>query len=389
MIKKKVKYPIGIQSFERIRTEGRLYIDKTGIIAQLIDEVSYAFLSRPRRFGKSLLLSTIEAFFQGKKHLFEGLEINQYEENWDVYPVFRFDLSGDEANKPEKLEEYLLKKINEYESQYEVAIGDDVTSVGGRFGWLIEKVSRATGKGCVILVDEYDKGIQETIDDKEALNRNQQLLRPFFSQLKVQGNYIKFAMVTGVARFKHYTLFSGANNLQDISFIEDYAAICGITLEEMKEYFSQGLDEMAAKHSTSVDEMTERLLQKYDGYRFTEADVHVFNPFSLLNAFYSKRLGDFWFISGTSKVFTDFLKKANYDLSQIHGIWASETRLSSLFDSNDPVPLLYQTGYLTIDDYSLDINEYRLKIPNGEVRSALLQDLAPPSHRRSATSSVG
>lgn len=184
-------------------------------------------------------------------------------------------------------------------------------------------------------------------------------------------------MVTGVARFRHYTLFSGANNLSDISFMEDYATICGITLDEMQEYFQTGIDKLSAKFSKTREEITRDLLQKYDGYRFTDANVHVFNPFSLLNAFDKEKLGVYWLTSGTSKVFIDFLKHANYDLSQILGIWATEKQLSSLYDDNDPVPLLYQTGYLTISDYSLDLDEYQLAIPNGEVRGALFEDLAP------------
>lgn len=203
MIKRKIKYPVGVQSFEKLRTEGAVYVDKTGIIADLIDNVNYAFLSRPRRFGKSLLLSTIEAYFLGKKHLFEGLEISQYEEKWEVYPVFHFDLSGTEANDPDKLEDYLNNQISQYEEIYDVVSDMKYSSVGERFGWLIEKTSRALGKGCVILIDEYDKGIQETINNKPALEKNQQLLRPFFSQLKTKDQYIKFAIITGVAHFKH------------------------------------------------------------------------------------------------------------------------------------------------------------------------------------------
>lgn len=376
MIKKKVKYPVGWQSFERIRTAGAVYVDKTGFIAQLIDEQRYAFLSRPRRFGKSLLLSTIEAYFQGKKELFEGLEISQYEEKWESYPVFHFDMSCSEANNPDKLEGYLRNQIHDYEEIYNISVGD-CKSVGEAFGRLIEKVSISTRKGCVILVDEYDKGIQETIDDKPALERNQQLLRPFFSQLKSQDKYIKFAMVTGVARFKHYTLFSGANNLEDISFMKDYSAICGVTVDELKEYFSEGIASLAEDYEDTEDNIINRLLQKYDGYRFSRADVHVCNPFSLLRAFTNNALGEYWVTSGTSKVFIDFLKRANYDFSKINGIWASEKRLSSLYDDNDPVPLLYQTGYLTIEKYNRDLEIYLLKIPNGEVRGALFEDLAP------------
>lgn len=376
MVRKKVKYPIGVQSFEKIRTEGLLYVDKTRIMAQLIDECNYVFLSRPRRFGKSLLLSTIEAYFQGKRHLFEGLEISQYEDKWDTYPIFHFDLSKSEASDPSKLEDYLWNQIHRYENLYGVTVSD-CKSVGEAFGWLIEYVSQAVGKGCVILVDEYDKGIQETINDKSALEKNQNLLRPFFSQLKAQDKYIKFAMVTGVARFRHYTLFSGANNLEDISFMPDYAAICGITLEELREYFEQGIEELANINSTTAEEITEALVQKYDGYRFTDAEVKVFNPFSLLNAFKQQKLGEYWSLSGTSKVFIDFLQRASYDLSQICGIWATEKHLSSLFDNSDPVPLLFQTGYLTIEKYDRDLGAYQLKVPNGEVRGALFEDLAP------------
>ncbi len=245
--------------------------------------------------------------------------------------------------------------------------------MGERFGWLIEKVSKATDKRCVILVDEYDKGIQETINDQEALEKNQALLRPFFSQLKALDKYIEFAMVTGVARFRHYTLFSGANNLEDISFLDDYASICGITRDELQRYFPQGVDELATAYSMTHEEIIGELLQKYDGYRFTGAEVHVFNPFSLLNAFKSKELAGYWLMSGTSKVFVDFLKRASYDLSKINMIWASREQLSSLYDTNDPIPLLYQTGYLTIAEYKRLERVYLLKIPNGEVRGALLE----------------
>ncbi|MCC8118703.1 MAG: ATP-binding protein [Bacteroidales bacterium] len=377
MNSKPIIYPVGWQSFQEIRTQGAVYVDKTGIIAQLIRKTRFVFLSRPRRFGKSLLLSTIEAYFQGKKDLFVGLEISQYEDDWESYPVLHFDLSRDEAYNPAKLEEYMLKKINEYELIYGVTVGDDVTSVGGRFGWLIQYISQATGKKCVILVDEYDKGIQETINDKPALERNQKLLRPFFSQIKAQDKYIKFAMVTGVARFRHYTLFSGANNLEDISFMKAYSAICGITVDELKRYFPEGIASLAEEYEESPEHMVNRLLQKYDGYRFSRANVHVCNPFSILRAFSNNILGEFWLTSGTTKVFIDFLQNANYDLSEINGIWATEKRLSSLFDDNDPVPLLFQTGYLTIGSYNRDLEEYQLKIPNGEVRGALFEDLAP------------
>ncbi len=376
MVKEDVLYPVGWQSFEMIRNAGAVYVDKTGMIAHLVRKSRFVFLSRPRRFGKSLLLSTIEAYFQGKKELFDGLEISWSEEKWEIYPVFHFDLSKSEASDPDKLEGYLWNQIHEYENQYGVYVSD-CKSVGEAFGWLISRVSRATGKYCVILVDEYDKGIQETINDKPALEKNQELLRPFFSQLKAQDKFIKFAMVTGVARFRHYTLFSGANNLEDISFMKPYSAICGITVDELRNNFSEGLASLAEEYEESQEDMVNRLLQKYDGYRFSRAEVHVCNPFSILRAFSTNFLGKYWLTSGTSKVFIDFLKQANYDITQIHGIWATEERLSSLYDDNDPVPLLYQTGYLTIEKYNRDLGTYLLKIPNGEVRGALFEDLSP------------
>lgn len=376
MTRKRIIYPIGWQSFEQIRKNGAIYVDKTGYIDQLVHESRFVFLSRPRRFGKSLLLSSIEAYFKGKKELFEGLEISHTEEQWEEFPVIRFDLSKTECTDPAKLENYLINQLDYYEKNYDVDSGEKILSTGERFGQLIEKIYRKSTREVVVLVDEYDKGIVEAVHDKEALKKNQELLRPFFSQLKAYDDYIKFVFITGVARFRHYTLFSGLNNLEDISFNEDYAAICGVTMEELKKYFSEGLENMAEAYNTNVVDITSRIVQKYNGYKFTPANIHVINPFSLLNSLKDKSLSEYWLLTGTSKVFVEYLSQSNYDLSKLDNIWASKKRLSGLYDSNDPIPLLYQTGYLTLTKYDRDLDSFYLQIPNGEVRGALLEDLA-------------
>lgn len=371
------KYPIGVQSFEKLREKGSIYVDKTGYIAKLVKGINYGFLSRPRRFGKSLLISTLEAYFLGKKELFDGLEISKTEKEWTVYPVLHFDMSGAECTNPVKLEGYLINLIKKYENKYQVCPGDDAKSVGERFGWLIENIYHRLGIRVVILIDEYDKGIVDTIKDIEALKQNQDLLRPFFSQLKTKDAFIHFAFITGVSRFRHYTLFSGMNNPTDISFDARYAAICGITQEELIKYFPEGIENLSKKYKTTCEDIINKLIQKYDGFRFSDAEIYVFNPFCLLRAFDQLKLGDYWLMSGTPKVFVEYLADSNFDITRLSSEWFTEKRLSSLFDDNDPIPLLFQTGYLTIADFDLENNLYRLRIPNGEVRADFLEDLAP------------
>ncbi len=369
-------YPVGWQSFEEVRKYNAPYVDKTSYIRKLLRTTRYAFLSRPRRFGKSLFISTLEAFFLGKKELFEGLRISDTETEWKRYPVLHFDMSRSECTDPDDLEKYLNNQLGYYEDLFKVPKPSESCSVGLRFGTLLENIHRYNGEQSVILIDEYDKGIVEVINNAPALTRNQNILRPFFSQLKTMDSHIRFAFITGVSRFRHYTLFSGMNNPDDISFDPNYAAICGFTLEEVKQTYEESLKILAKEYETSVEDITQRILQKYDGYRFSRSETHVLNPFGLLKAFKECTLDEYWLMTATSKVFVDFLKQSTYDLTNLGENWVTKAQLSALYDTKDPLPLLFQTGYLTISDFDREFG-YKLKIPNGEVRSALLNDLAP------------
>ncbi|MCC8038130.1 MAG: ATP-binding protein [Bacteroidales bacterium] len=369
------KYPIGLQTFEKLRKGRYVYVDKTEIMYQLINRSSYVFLSRPRRFGKSLFLSTLDAYFQGQKELFEGLAIYDLETKWESFPVLRFDLSSVSGSDCHAVTTYLYYTMAYYAKKYEVEILDKDAGIGNIFSFLIQAIYERTGRQVVILVDEYDKSLNSVLHDKDALERNSDLLQPFFSVLKSQDRYIRFAMITGVARFRHLTLFSGANNLEDISMQSEYAAICGVTLEELSTYFPEGIEELCQTFGLPHDRMIEQLKLKYDGYRFSSAVVHVFNPFSILNVMKSKELDSFWLQTGTSQVFIHFLRNAHFDLLDFQDVWTTKDVLSHIFTPDNPIPLLYQTGYLTIREVAGQ--EVKLGIPNGEVQSALVRQIMP------------
>ncbi|MCC8115139.1 MAG: ATP-binding protein [Bacteroidales bacterium] len=373
-------YPIGLQDFAEIRQSGKVYIDKTSYVYRLAHGNKYYFLSRPRRFGKTLLLSTLEYFFQGRKDLFEGLEIEKLEKDWRSYPVLHFDFSTIEADTDQTLKgdiEYLLEQYEqEYGVEFQVAEGKRQPSLGQRFGNLIKSVHKVTGKEVVVLIDEYDKGILEVIKHEKKLNKNRRVLRNFFTQLKANDKHLRFVMLTGVSRFRHLTIFSGLNNLTDISMSTDYACVCGITIEEMRAYLNPGISGLAEAKSMDADSMIEVILQKYDGYRFSSEDQHVCNPYSLLKVLQDKKLNSYWVMTGTSKVFIDYISESDFVLDDLLTQWYDEDTLASTFDSKKPVPLLYQTGYLTIKE-AKDDKFYQLSIPNGEVREALIMQLLP------------
>ncbi len=369
------KYPIGIQTFEKLRKGGYVYVDKTAIMYELINRSSYVFLSRPRRFGKSLFLSTLEAYFQGQKDLFEGLAVYDLETEWESYPVLRFDLSSVSGTDTNAVTSYLYYAMMGFARTYGVEIIEREAGIGNVFSFLIQAISEKTGKQVVILVDEYDKSLNSVLHDKEALDRNSDLLQPFYAVLKSQDRYIRFAMLTGVARFRHLTLFSGANNLQDISMHPAYASICGVTLEEIQKYFPQGINQLSQAYSLMQELMIDQLKLKYDGYRFTSADVHVFNPYSLLSVMDLQELENFWLRTGTSQVFIHYLRNTNFDLLKLTSLWVSKETLGEIFNPDNPTSLLYQTGYLTIQE--IEGSEVRLGIPNGEVREALVEQLIP------------
>ncbi len=370
-----VKYPIGIQSFSKLREDGYLYIDKTSYLHRLVKNGICYFISRPRRFGKSLLLTTLEAYFRGEKNLFEGLAIYDLEKEWKVYPVVRIDFNAAGGVSHEDLRSFLLSRIKRYAEDFGVEIDPALTEPGQRFGDLIQQLHKKTGERVVVLIDEYDKGLVETLHDEKALGLNETLLRGFFSQLKAQDEHLRFAMLTGVARFKYLTIFSGLNNLNDISLDPEYAAICGITLEELEHNLRQEVEAMGQRLKLDYQATLDVLIQRYDGYQFTEEGIRVFNPFSLLCALSKKRLANFWLMSGTSRVFMRYIQGSDFQLADLLDTWATEGELSARYSRQNPIPLLYQTGYLTIKDSRGAL--YRLGLPNGEVRSSLVEELIP------------
>ncbi len=379
-------YPIGIQSFEEIRKKGYIYVDKTSYIPLLVTG-KYYFLSRPRRFGKSLLLSMLEAYFKGKKDLFEGLAIYDMEGDWSKHPVVHIDFNTFSAHDTSALLKELSYKIFSIAHDFGVTLTDtNANFIGILFEELIEKLGKKFQEGVVILIDEYDKGLLEMLDDDALREEASSRLRPFFNALKTCDPYIKFAFITGVSRFRNTTLFSGANNLRDITLESKFASLLGITHEEMLRYFKVGIDNLACEYGYTTEEAMEVLRNKYDGYRFSRRKEYVYNPFSLLNAMASGQLDDFWITSGTSKSLAKYLKGSKFSLEDLTNKWVSGNELGSTYNTHNPLSLFFQTGYLTISDFEYEA--YRLGIPNQEVQKALAELLIPEFVENSNTSDI-
>ncbi|UYT07581.1 ATP-binding protein [Treponema denticola] len=381
------KIPIGIQSFEDLRRKNFLYVDKTLYAFKLANLGKVYFLSRPRRFGKSLFLSTLKAYFLGQKELFKGLYIEKAEEKraeiekneaWGEYPVFyldfnvgRYDLDGALA---ESLDYFLKKEEKIYRLKNE---GD---SFGKRFQSLIETAYNKTGKQVVILVDEYDKPLLQTMGVNEALNEEyRNTLKAFYSVIKTCDQYIRFAFLTGVTKFSKVSISSDLNNLQDISMLNDYAEICGLTQAEIEKTFKPEIERLAKNTKNSYDKMLEELKKRYDGYKFSVLGESVYNPFSILNTFNSGELKNYWFATGTPTFLVNYLKDAHYNIPDLDGkVELDESMLNEYrADAKDPIPILFQSGYLTIKEYIEEVNMYRLGFPNDEVRYSFLENLVP------------
>lgn len=293
----KIKYPIGIQTFPEIISEGYLYVDKTAIIYDLVDTSKYVFLSRPRRFGKSLLMSTIEAYFQGKRKLFEGLKIGELEEKWEKYPVFRFDFSGNNFNNPQRVVEHIESYLNEFDKAWSVHTEGNISS---RFRELIREVATVSGKKVVILIDEYDKPVLDCLDSADLHSQIKAELRGFYSVIKASDQYIKFAMLTGITKFGKISVFSGINNLRDISLLPRYNGICGITDTEFHSYFVDSIKTFAEENGISSDDAWKTFKDMYDGYHFAVPGEFIYNPFSVLNAFNDGQIGSYWYFCGSA-----------------------------------------------------------------------------------------
>lgn len=371
-----IKYPIGVQNFESLRKENYLYIDKTELIYKLAHTGRYYFLSRPRRFGKSLLVSTLESYFEGKKELFNGLAIETYEKEWIRYPVFHMDLNGRQYDSREKLIAKLEATLGLWEKLYGLAASTKPYDM--RFDDVIQNVYDKYGQSVVILIDEYDKPLLDNFDNPDLQNELRNILRPFYATLKSKDRCIRFALLTGVSKFGKLSVFSDLNNLKDISMDTRYVELCGITEKEIKEYLEDPLHTMADKLDLGYDEMCRCLRCQYDGYHFERDTAGLYNPFSLLNAFDGMTLKDYWFETGTPSFLVEALKRADYDLNRLSGEEQTSDMLNSIDDTvKNPIPLLYQSGYLTIKGYDERFRLYKLGFPNDEVRRGFINYLLP------------
>ena len=372
------KLPIGVQSFEALRNENFLYVDKTEFVYRLASEGRQYFLSRPRRFGKSLLLSTMRAYFEGKKELFTGLKISELEKDWIKYPVFYFDFNGNKYESSNDLATVLDSHLSKWEEIYgkNPAIAEE--NLPTRFNYLLEAAHKKTGLGVVVLVDEYDKSLLES--NSEALEKSKKLFKGFFGNLKSCDEHLKFTFITGVTKFSKVSIFSDLNQLNDISLDKRFSSICGITETELEDVFQPEIKEMAEEQNLSYEECLSQLKKMYDGYHFYQNTEGVYNPFSLINALAAKDFKSYWFETGTPTFLIQKLKDTNYNPKVFTTDQVpidADTITDYRSESNDPLPLFYQTGYLTIKGYDREIREYYLGYPNNEVRYSFIKNLVP------------
>ena len=368
-------YPIGIQSFSEIRQNGYVYVDKTALMYKLLSEGKYYFLSRPRRFGKSLLISTLEAYFLGKKELFEGLAVAEIEKDWVEYPVLHLDLNTEKYDSQEVLFYKLSGALDSWEKEY--GRNESEKSLPTRFEGIIRRAKEKTGRNVVILVDEYDKPMLQAIGNDELQKAYRDTLKSFYGALKSQDACIKFALLTGVTKFGKVSVFSDLNNLNDISMDHRYYDICGISEEELHRYFDSEIKGLAQANNQTPEQAYEQLRVDYDGYHFTYDTPGMYNPFSILNTLSKQRYGSYWFETGTPTFLVELLQKADYNLEQMAGMEADTDMLGSIFNDDNPIPVIYQSGYLTIKDYDREFELYKLGFPNREVENGFMKFLLP------------
>ena len=380
-----MKYPIGIQSFDRIIDEGYVYVDKTALIHRLVTEGKIYFLARPRRFGKSLLVSTLKNYFLGRKELFKGLAMEALEKEWVEYPVFHIDFNGEDFTNAGKLVEKIMDLLGQWEELYGRNPYSD--GLGSRFKYVLQAAHEQTGRRAVVLVDEYDKpildvldtGLSSVVDGERRLleDRHREILKGFYSVFKAADEHLKFVLLTGVTKFSQVSVFSGFNQPADISMDPRYEALCGITTEELYRYFDEPISEMSEVYRCTEEAMKEMLRLQYDGYHFGRMLTDVYNPFSLLNAFASQTIQDYWFRSGTPTYLVRLLRHNKENLDELTGKYYDP----SLFidykaDVEMPLPMIYQSGYLTIKGVNLRRNTYLLDFPNNEVKGGFVSILA-------------
>ena len=382
-----MKFPIGIQDFKTIIEDGYVYVDKTALVYRLVTEGQVYFLSRPRRFGKSLLVSTLEYYFKGEKELFGGLAIDSLEKNWDTYPVFHIDFNSNNFAVGDTLKNMLDAYVENWEKQYGFT-GDARYGAGERFAQLLAHIHKQTGKRSVVLIDEYDKPLLDVLDTGyktkdsngdeiliEEYNRN--ILKGFYSTFKAANAHLRFVLLTGVTKFSQVSVFSGFNQPADISMSSHYEALCGITEEEMDLVFHEQIDQMASIFKVSPEEMRLMLKRHYDGYHFSEKMEDIYNPFSVLNAFNNERIGDFWFASGTPTYLVRLLNHTQENLNELTGkYYDTSDFVDYRADVERPLPMIYQSGYLTIKAHDKLTNTYLLDFPNNEVKRGFATAIA-------------
>ena len=376
-----MKYPIGIQDFESIINGGYVYVDKTSIIHQLVTKGKIYFLSRPRRFGKSLLVSTLKAYFQGRKELFKGLAIDELETEWAEHPVFHLDFNGENYTEPGKLEEKIIGAVETWEAEY----GRDPykKALGDRFIYVLAQASKKYGRRSVVLIDEYDKplldvldtGFTTMVDGENRLleDHHRNILKGFYSVFKGADEHLQFVLLTGVTKFSQVSVFSGFNQPSDISLDARYEALCGITEDELYRYFEEQIAVLAQKYKCTPDEMKLRLKLQYDGYHFSEELTDIYNPFSILNAFDKRRIADYWFATGTPTYLIRLLNHTQENLNELTGKYYRPNQFVDYkADVEKPLPMIFQSGYLTIKDCDLDMDTYLLDFPNNEVKNGFV-----------------
>lgn len=375
-MRENIRYPIGEQSFEALRRGGFLYIDKTRFIYQIISGAKYYFLGRPRRFGKSLFLSTLKSFFEGKRELFQNLYIDSTDWNWEPHPVLYLDLNLNNSRKQESLINILHSHLTKWEGEYGIVNPDKELSI--RFQDIIRSAYHKSGKPVVILVDEYDKPLINNLKDHILYEEAREMLTDLYSNFKSSADYLRLVFLTGVSRFGKLTVFSGLNNIQDISFDEDYSDICGITETELTDNFGEGIENLSRADDLSYEDTLLKLRNYYDGYKFAPYGKAIYNPFSLLQVMQKRAYKNYWIESGTPTLLMEQLKKVDADLEEVINMECPQSMLSGLdFDNPIPVALLYQTGYITIKDYDREMDLYKMGLPNREVTEGFFDFLLP------------
>ena len=376
-----MKYPIGTQSFEKIRKDGYVYVDKTAIIHHLVHNGTIYFLSRPRRFGKSLLVSTLKNYFLGRKELFEGLAIAELEKEWKEYPVFSIDFNSSNFTKVGTLDSVIEGTISSWERKY--GRSEDFTDVGRRFAYVLRRAHEATGRRCVVLIDEYDKPLLDVLDTDYTIETdgqrrpledwNREVLKGFYSVFKAADADLQFVLLTGVTKFAQVSVFSGFNQPQDISMDARYEALCGITQEELERYFAEPIAEFAKTEGINEEEMRLQLKRQYDGYHFSRKMTDIYNPFSILNAFAQQSLRDFWFASGSPEYLLRLLAHSDENLNELTGKYYDPSEFVDYKATVEkPLPMIYQSGYLTIKDFDRDTGTFLLEFPNKEVQKGFI-----------------